>query len=67
MEPLPVNGVIFVQDHDVDRQTPQPPVRVRPYDLAYQIDIGRVSDPLGEIIKIPFNPNSRRKFYDLLD
>ena len=37
--------MIFVPDHQVDRQSFQAPVRVGLHELAHQIDIGRVSDP----------------------
>ena len=44
VEQLPVTGVIFVPDHQVHRQSFQAPVCVGLDELAYQIDIGRVSD-----------------------
>ena len=44
VEQLPVTGVIFVPDHQVDGQSFQPPVGVRLHELAHQIDIGRICD-----------------------
>ena len=42
VEKLPVTGVIFVPDHQVHRQSFQAPVRMGLYELAHQIDIGRI-------------------------
>ena len=44
LQQLPVAGVIFVPDHQVDGESFQPPVGVRLHELAHQIDIGRVGD-----------------------
>ena len=44
LQSLPVTGVIFVPDHQVHRQPLQAPVRMGLYQLAHEIDIGRVTD-----------------------
>ena len=41
---LAITGVVLVPDQQVDGQALEPPVRVRLYQLPYQLDVGRIGD-----------------------
>ncbi len=44
LEQLPVAGVVLVPDHQIHRQSLQPPVGMRLHQLAHELDAGRVAD-----------------------
>ena len=41
---LAIPGLVFIPDHQIHRQTFQPPVRVRLHDLSYQFDVFCIGD-----------------------
>ena len=45
LQRLPVDGIVFIPDHEIDNQPLQPPIRMRLHRVAYEADLFVVTNP----------------------